>query len=162
MTDDLQIQYKNHHHVNHENHYVYYNETNDDYEQFLGTYLAFDILACGLIISFIKTCYDKVLIGVNERRNRRNDQENLLTSYEHITILCKEDFNSEYVLFKPENFSIILKELNLVDKKSIKKELNDLSKPFKDYLNDSINRQINWDKNAVKIGHKQYLTSLEA
>ena len=67
MTDDLQIQYKNHHHVNHENHYVYYNETNDDYEQFLGTYLAFDILACGLIISFIKTCYDKVLIGVNEK-----------------------------------------------------------------------------------------------
>ena len=100
MTDDVQIQYENHRHaiaqVNHENHYVYYNDTNDDYdEQYLGTYLAFDILACGLIISFIKTCYDKVLIGVNERRNRRNDQENLLTSYEHITILCKEDFNND-------------------------------------------------------------------
>lgn len=93
MTDDQQIQYQNHHHVNHENHYVYYNETNDDYEQFLGTYLAFDILACGLIISFIKTCYDKVLMRVNERR--RNNHENLLTNYEHVTILCKEDFSND-------------------------------------------------------------------
>jgi tryptophan halogenase len=87
--------------------------------------------------------------------------KNNLKKWKH-RLPIKEDFNSEYVLFKPENFSIILKELNLVDKKSIKKELNNLSKPFKDYLNDTIKKQIDWDKNAIKSGHKQYLTSLEA
>ena len=87
--------------------------------------------------------------------------KNNLKKWKH-RLPIKEDFNSEYVLFKPENFSIILKELNLVDKKSIKKELNNLSKPFKDYLTDNINKQMDWDKNAKELGHKQYLTSLEA
>ena len=87
--------------------------------------------------------------------------KNNLKKWKH-RLPIKEDFNSEYVLFKPENFSIILKELNLVDKKSIKKELNNLSKPFKDYINDTIKKQMDWDKNAIELGHKQYLTSLEA
>ena len=87
--------------------------------------------------------------------------KNNLKKWKH-RLPIKEDFNSEYVLFKPENFSIILKELNLVDKKSIKKELNNLSKPFKDYINDTIKKQMDWDKNAIELGHKQYLTSMEA
>ena len=82
--------------------------------------------------------------------------KNNLKKWKH-RLPIKEDFDSEYVLFKPENFSIILKELNLVDKKSIKKELSSLSKPFKDYLIDMIDKQINWDKNAIQLSHKHHI-----
>ena len=69
----------------------------------------------------------------------------------------KEDFDGEYNLFNSENFSIILKELKLIDVKSIKKEFDNLSKRYKNYLYDKIKRQKEWDNKVKAVSHKQYI-----
>ena len=69
----------------------------------------------------------------------------------------KEDFNCEYNLFKSENFSIILKELNLFDVKLIKKEFDNLSKKYKNYLYDRIKKQKEWNNKVETISHKKYI-----
>tara|TARA_Y100000592_G_scaffold87351_1_gene141788 strand:- start:646 stop:2064 length:1419 start_codon:yes stop_codon:yes gene_type:complete len=69
----------------------------------------------------------------------------------------KEDFNCEYNLFKSENFSIILKELDLFDIKLIKKEFDNLSKKYKNYLYDRIKKQKEWNNKVETISHKKYI-----
>jgi len=82
-------------------------------------------------------------------------KENLKTWHKRLPM--KEDFDGEYNLFKPENFSVVLKELNLFDKKSIKKEFNSLSQPYKDYVYEQVDRQKSWNDNVKTISHKEYI-----
>ena len=69
----------------------------------------------------------------------------------------KEDFPGGYHLFSENNFAILLKELNLVDKKSIKKEYNSLSKDFIDYTEQKIRDYNNFYSDTNTLGHKQFL-----
>ena len=73
----------------------------------------------------------------------------------------EEDFPGGYRLFGPHNFAILLKELNLVDKKSIKKEYDMLSDPLKLEVNRKMSLLIdhyNSDKDLK--GHKELLKEL--
>lgn len=71
----------------------------------------------------------------------------------------REDFPGGYHLFNENNFVIILKELNLLDKKSIRKEYNSLSKIFRDYTESKVRDHINFYKDTNTLGHKQFLQS---
>ena len=71
----------------------------------------------------------------------------------------KEDFPGGYQLFNESNFAILLKELNLVDKKSIKKEYDCLSKDFKDYTEHKIRQYNKFYSDTNTLGHKQFLQS---
>lgn len=71
----------------------------------------------------------------------------------------EEDFPGGYQLFNGNNFAILLKELNLVDKKSIKKEYNSLSKDFKDYTEQKIRDYNKFYSDTNTLGHKQFLQS---
>tara|TARA_A100001011_G_scaffold68776_1_gene70174 strand:+ start:1323 stop:2750 length:1428 start_codon:yes stop_codon:yes gene_type:complete len=71
----------------------------------------------------------------------------------------KEDFSSGYQLFNENNFAVILKELNLVDKKSIKKEYDSLSKVFKDYTEQKVKDYNKFYSDTNTLGHKQFLQS---
>ncbi len=82
-------------------------------------------------------------------------KENLKTWHKRLPM--KEDFDGEYNLFKPENFSVVLKELNLFDKKSIKKEFNSLSQLYRDYVYKEVDRQTTWNNSVETISHKKYL-----
>lgn len=68
-----------------------------------------------------------------------------------------EDFKTRYVLFKESNFSIILKELNLIDKESLKKEYDMLNDLIKNDIQIRINNLINFQKNSHLISHKKFL-----
>ena len=73
----------------------------------------------------------------------------------------QEDFSSVYNLFGPHNFAILLKELNLVDKKSIKKEYDMLSDPIKFEVDRQVSSMIDHDNNNRDIkGHKGFLKEL--
>jgi tryptophan halogenase len=72
-----------------------------------------------------------------------------------------EDFNGLYLLFKPENFIIILKELNLLNKKNIKKEFNSLSNNHKNWVLDSMKTAIkNNNYKSNYHNHKDFLKNL--
>ena len=71
----------------------------------------------------------------------------------------KEDFPGGYQLFNQNNFVILLKELNLIDKKSIKKEYDSLSKDFKDYTKHKIREYNKFYSDTNTLGHKQFLQS---
>jgi len=71
----------------------------------------------------------------------------------------REDFeDNRYILFSEPNFAIILKELDLLDKKKIIKEY--------DYHNDNLKEEVERIFNYFRegelsdVGHKQYLSSL--
>ena len=72
-----------------------------------------------------------------------------------------EDFKGSYLLFNPENFIIILKELNLLNKKNIKREFNSLSNSHKDWAIHSVKTSL--ENNNYKgnyHGHKSFLKNL--
>jgi len=71
----------------------------------------------------------------------------------------REDFPGGYQLFNENNFAILLKELNLIDKKSIKKEYDSLSKDFKDYIEHKIKEYNEFYSNTNTINHKEYIQS---
>ena len=68
-----------------------------------------------------------------------------------------EDFKTRYALFKESNFSIILKELNLVDKEFLKKEYDMLNDLIKNDIQIRVNNLINYQKNSDLISHKKFL-----
>jgi hypothetical protein len=70
----------------------------------------------------------------------------------------KEDFPGSYQLFNEHNFVILLKELNLMNKKLIKKEYNSLSKDCKEHTENQINQYNQYYKDTSNIlGHKEFL-----
>jgi len=84
--------------------------------------------------------------------------ENNLQKWKH-RLPIKEDFPGFYLLFNESNFIILLKELNLIDRESIKKEFNALSDTYKIYVNetlDNFQKKINTEK---VISHKMFLHS---
>ena len=78
--------------------------------------------------------------------------KNNLQKWKH-RLPLKEDFPGYYLLFNAPNFTIILKELNLINKKSIKKEYNSLSNIFKDHVKNNIRQ----DTSLNTLGHKEFL-----
>ena len=78
--------------------------------------------------------------------------KNNLQKWKH-RLPLKEDFPGSYLLFNAPNFTIILKELNLINKKSIKKEYNSLSNIFKDHVKNNIRQ----DTSLNTLGHKEFL-----
>jgi len=85
---------------------------------------------------------------------------NNLNKWKH-RLPLQEDFLGGYRLFNAPNFIILLKELNLIDKKLIKREYDMLSEKFKICIKNDINNHINntyYNKNL--IGHKEYLKLL--
>jgi tryptophan halogenase len=72
----------------------------------------------------------------------------------------QEDFPGSYQLFNQHNFAIILKELNLIETKSIKKEYDSLSNVFKDYTESMINdHKKYYSDTSNTLGHKSFLQS---
>ena len=72
-----------------------YNNTEVDDRQYIGISIIFNLLVCGLFISFVKSVYDKIMICQNNN-NRRIIRQNLLeNNYEHIKIILKEDFEND-------------------------------------------------------------------
>ena len=99
MTDEIKIIYNaddDTYYVNHpiNGHSNVYNTTNEEGydEQYLGISLIFNLLICGLFISFVKSVYDKIMICQNNNRRRIIRQNLLENNYEHIKIILKEDF----------------------------------------------------------------------
>ena len=100
MTDDINIIYNadddtyylNHPINDHSNINVYNTTNEEEYDkQYMGISIIFNLLICGLFISFVKSVYDKIMICQNN--NRRIIRHNLLeNNYEHIKIILKEDF----------------------------------------------------------------------
>ena len=100
MTDEIKIIYNadddtyylNHPNNGHNN--VYNTTTNVEGfdEQYLGISIIFNLLICGLFISFVKSVYDKIMICQNNNRRRIIRQNLLENNYEHIKIILKEDF----------------------------------------------------------------------
>jgi len=72
-------------------------------------------------------------------------------------LLIKEDFSNEYLLFTEENFTIVLKELNLIDLKKINYEYNNLSKHLKTLTEKYVMNILN--KNHNIISHKKFLNN---
>lgn len=72
-----------------------YNNTEVDDRQYIGISIIFNLLVCGLFISFVKSVYDKIMI-CQYNNNRRVIRQNLLeNNYEHIKIILKEDFEND-------------------------------------------------------------------
>ena len=72
-----------------------------------------------------------------------------------------EDFIGGYKLFGPHNFTILLKELGLVNKKLIKKEYGMLSEVYKDCAKENVTKHIQhtyYNKNV--IGHKESINAI--
>lgn len=70
------------------------------------------------------------------------------------------DFPEDYSLFKDYNFILILKELNLVDKDSYKKEFESLSQSLQDGAKQKLHRVREWTIADTIIDHKQYLNNI--
>ena len=73
-------------------------------------------------------------------------------------LLINEDFEHKYLLFKEQNFTIILKELNLINVDQIKKEYNNLSENLKNLTKENIGKFLN--HKYFEISHKKFLNSL--
>ena len=73
-------------------------------------------------------------------------------------LLINEDFEHKYLLFKEQNFTIILKELNLINVDQIKKEYNNLSENLKNLTKENISGFLN--QKYFEISHKKFLNSL--
>ena len=73
-------------------------------------------------------------------------------------LLINEDFEHKYLLFKEQNFTIILKELNLINVNQIKKEYNNLSQNLKNLTKENISGFLN--QKYFEISHKKFLNSL--
>jgi tryptophan halogenase len=90
-----------------------------------------------------------------------NTLKNNLKKWKH-RLPIKEDFAGGYKLFGDHNFAVLLKELNLVDKKSIIKEYEMLSDFYKNYIKESMINHINYTyHNKNIISHKENLKRYE-
>jgi tryptophan halogenase len=87
--------------------------------------------------------------------------ENNLKKWKH-RIPIREDFAGGYKLFGPHSFTVLLKELNLINKESIKKEYEMLSEKYKNHAKESMINHINrtyYDKNVMS--HKESLKTIK-
>lgn len=83
--------------------------------------------------------------------------QNNLNKWKH-RLPIQEDFAGGYKLFNAPNFTLLLKELGLVDRKLIKKEYEMASKDLKDYTKKGVKEYMNatyYSKDV--IGHKEGL-----
>jgi flavin-dependent dehydrogenase len=73
-----------------------------------------------------------------------------------------EDFNnmSDYILFTPSNFIVVMEGLELFDRNSIRAEYNSLYSEIRENANSIINQQINFEKNIKFITHKEMITTI--
>ncbi len=69
------------------------------------------------------------------------------------------DFPGHYHLFNPQNFIVVMKELNLFNKSLIKKEYDTLSKVYKDDIETKVKNIITFYEELHTISHKQFLES---
>lgn len=72
-----------------------------------------------------------------------------------------EDFSNNYVLFNADNFSVILNELNLLDKNKLKSEYNLLNSSLKKHVEEVIDNFTKHNKTINLLGHKCYLNSIK-
>ena len=73
-----------------------------------------------------------------------------------------EDFNnvSNYVLFGPSNFIMVMDGLGLFDRKSIAAEYNSLYPTLKENANSVINQQLNFEATIKFITHKEMISTI--
>ena len=72
-----------------------------------------------------------------------------------------EDFKNNYTLFNAHNFAVLLKELNLVNKESIKREYEMIDQSTRGLIKNSIASHIKTFKYNIKaMSHKKYLNTL--
>jgi tryptophan halogenase len=96
----------------------------------------------------------------NLKLNLPKTLSNNLKKWNH-RLPIQEDFIGNYQLFNAANFTIILKELNLINKKLIKKEYETLSDNYKKYINNYMKERVEGkflSKNL--ISHKKYLKNI--
>jgi len=96
----------------------------------------------------------------NLKLNLPKTLSNNLKKWNH-RLPIQEDFMGNYQLFNAANFTIVLKELNLINKKLIKKEYETLSDNYKKYINNYMKERIEGkflSKNL--ISHKEYLKNI--
>ena len=87
--------------------------------------------------------------------------ENKLKKWKH-RIPIREDFAGGYKLFGSHSFTVLLKELNLIDKKLIKKEYEMLSEKYKNYTKKNMTDHINYTyHNKNVISHKESLKNIK-
>ena len=72
-------------------------------------------------------------------------------------LLINEDFDHKYLLFTEQNFTVILKELNLIGVKQIEKEYSNLSHNLKNFTKVNIDKILN--KKYDEISHKKLLNN---
>ena len=86
---------------------------------------------------------------------------NNLKKWKH-RLPIREDFAGGYKLFGSRSFTVLLKELNLINKKLIKKEYDMLSETYKNYAKDSMTDHINYTYyNKSVISHKECLKNIK-
>lgn len=86
---------------------------------------------------------------------------NNLKKWKH-RLPIREDFAGGYKLFGSHSFTVLLKELNLINKKLIKKEYDMLSETYKNYAKDSMTDHINYTYyNKSVISHKECLKNIK-
>lgn len=96
----------------------------------------------------------------NLKLNLPKTLSNNLNKWKH-RLPIQEDFPGNYQLFNAANFTVLLKELNLIDKKLVKKEYEALSDGYKKYINTIMEEYIkNRSSNKNAIGHKEYLKNI--
>jgi len=71
-----------------------------------------------------------------------------------------EDFNnmSDYILFTPVNFIVVMEGLDLFDRNSIRAEYNALHPEMKETANSIIKQQLEFEKNIKFIMHKEMIS----
>lgn len=71
-----------------------------------------------------------------------------------------EDFNnmSDYILFGPVNFIVVMEGLELFNRNSIRAEYNALYPEVKETANNIINQQLAFEKNTKFITHKEIIS----
>ena len=75
-----------------------------------------------------------------------------------------EDFNntSDYILFTPANFIVVMEGLELFNRNSIRAEYNSLYPSVKNDANSIINQQINFEQNIKLITHKEMISAIRS
>lgn len=73
-----------------------------------------------------------------------------------------EDFNnlSDYILFKANNFALVMDGLNLFDRESIKKEFYSNNNYLTRSAKEIIEKQISYDQTLITLSHKEYLSNI--